>query len=167
MNPTTFDLSLFLGVAFGALLLGLVLVTLLDQHHAATVGRLDPRARPRRTLGLVDPATLAAVAMASDPGPFPDGRPIPSPRRDAIGATLFPRAIEAVAPKPWWMSRGVVGPLISALAMLATVFGVEIDPETQGYVIDQVVAIGTAAMVIVGAVVGIWGRVKARRPIGS
>lgn len=67
--------------------------------------------------------------------------------------------------KSWWQSRGVVGPLVAILAVGGGWLGVDVDASTQGYLVDQTVAALTALGVLVGAIVGIYGRLKAVRAI--
>jgi hypothetical protein len=68
--------------------------------------------------------------------------------------------------KPLWLSRGVMGPVVSVLALLiGVVGGVQVDAATQAIIVDQVVGLVSAAVVLIGSVVGIWGRIKARQPI--
>jgi hypothetical protein len=70
-------------------------------------------------------------------------------------------------PKPWWQSKGIVGPLVAILALVLSFFGVKIDPATQGLIVDQAIAGLGAAVALLGSIVGIWGRVTASRPIGK
>lgn len=67
--------------------------------------------------------------------------------------------------KPWWQSRGVVGPIVAILAVAGGWLGVDVDASTQAYVIDQTIAAVSAAGVLVGAVMGIIGRLRAIRAI--
>lgn len=69
--------------------------------------------------------------------------------------------------KPWWASKGVLGPLVSvACLLLAALFGVQIDAGTQAVVVDQLTTAVIAIGVVVGSGIGIWGRIKASRRIG-
>ena len=68
--------------------------------------------------------------------------------------------------KPFWLSRGVMGPVVAMVALVVGwVFGVEVDAATQAMVVDQVVALVSAGAVLVGSVVGIIGRVAAKKQI--
>lgn len=68
--------------------------------------------------------------------------------------------------KPFWLSRGVMGPIVAILAMvLGWVGGVQVDAATQAVVVDQVVGLASAAVVLIGSVMGIIGRLRARKPI--
>jgi hypothetical protein len=68
--------------------------------------------------------------------------------------------------KSWWLSRGVMGPVVSVLALLIGVFGgVQVDAATQAIIVDQVVGLASAGVVLIGSIVGIWGRIRAKQPI--
>lgn len=64
--------------------------------------------------------------------------------------------------KPWYQSRGVVGPLVAAVLAVLQGFGVSLGEGSVEAVTDAVVQAGIAA----GALVGIWGRIKANTRIG-
>lgn len=68
--------------------------------------------------------------------------------------------------KPWYASKGVLGPIVAGLALIAGLFGVKIDPATQAVIVDQGVALVTAAVTFGGLVLGVWGRVTATKKIG-
>lgn len=67
--------------------------------------------------------------------------------------------------KPWYLSKGILGPLVTVLALIAGAFGVKIDPATQGLIVDQVSGAITAVVALVGALVGIYGRITATTTI--
>lgn len=56
--------------------------------------------------------------------------------------------------KKWYLSKGVMGGLVAGLAALASLFGYQIGSEGQE-------EIATALVIIGGAAVSIYGRVKA------
>ena len=60
--------------------------------------------------------------------------------------------------KPWYLSRGVIGPLVAAVCSLAAIAGWSLDPEEWTEIL-------LALVVLVGSVIGIWGRIRANRPI--
>lgn len=60
--------------------------------------------------------------------------------------------------KPWYVSRGVWGGLITIICMVLGVFGYAISPEETEQLVLALTAIGGA----IGSVVGIYGRVKAK-----
>lgn len=67
--------------------------------------------------------------------------------------------------KKWWMSKGVWGSLIMIVAIVAGYFGVEIDADTQAVMVDQIVALVTAGTALVGAILALIGRIKAKSEI--
>ena len=60
--------------------------------------------------------------------------------------------------KPFWMSRGVIGSVVMLLATAARCKGWAVDTDATTDFIIQ-------AIQIVGALVALWGRVKATQPI--
>jgi predicted lipid-binding transport protein (Tim44 family) len=69
--------------------------------------------------------------------------------------------------KPWWTSKGIIGPIIAGLALLAgALFGLKIDAATQSLIIDQVIALITAVTTAFGILIGLYGRVVATKKIG-
>jgi len=66
-------------------------------------------------------------------------------------------------PKPWYLSRGVVGGLVAAVLPLLGLFGVSLSAEDQLQLVNVIVALATS----VAGVVAIVGRLKADRPIGK
>jgi hypothetical protein len=68
--------------------------------------------------------------------------------------------------KPWYASKGVIGPIVATLALIAGFFGIEIDEATQAVIIDQGTALLTAAVAFGGIVLGLIGRVTAAKKIG-
>jgi hypothetical protein len=70
--------------------------------------------------------------------------------------------------KPWYTSKGIIGPIITGLALLAgAVFGLKIDAPTQAMIVDQTVAFVTALTSVFGLAMGIYGRIVATKTIGS
>jgi tetrahydrodipicolinate N-succinyltransferase len=67
--------------------------------------------------------------------------------------------------KPWWQSRAIIGGAVSIGAVVAGLFGFNVDPDTQAVIVDQGVAIGAAVATVVGGVMAIWGRIKATKAI--
>lgn len=72
-------------------------------------------------------------------------------------------------------SRGIIGPIITAVSLvLGALFGVEVDESTQAeiagqteVIVNSTMAIVSAAGAVIGLVLGIWGRIKAAKPITS
>jgi hypothetical protein len=65
---------------------------------------------------------------------------------------------EEVKPKPWWLSRGVIGPLISVAAMGAQAAGVDAD-------VSGLLSGALEFITVAGIALGWWGRVEATAPI--
>ncbi|WP_142847088.1 hypothetical protein [Telmatospirillum sp. J64-1] len=63
--------------------------------------------------------------------------------------------------KPWYLSRTILGSLLSSVSAFLAIFGVQISPELQGQVVELVLAISTAG----GLLLTIIGRIKARSGI--
>lgn len=60
--------------------------------------------------------------------------------------------------KPWYLSRGVVGGMVSILAGILTAFGLEVD---QPALTDTALA----AAEVIGGAVAVYGRIKATQPV--
>ena len=62
--------------------------------------------------------------------------------------------------KPWWLSRGVWGPLIAMAGMIATATGSKFDA-------GQFVELSFQLITVLGIGLGWWGRVEAKKPIDT
>lgn len=75
--------------------------------------------------------------------------------------------------QPWYLSRGIMGPLISACAIaIGLLTGVEIDAATRAEIAGQVVVVinqailfFSAAATFGGLILGVWGRFFATKQI--
>lgn len=65
--------------------------------------------------------------------------------------------------KQWWKSKTVWGGLITLGAAVAGAFGVSVDAETQGMIVEYVSITASA----IGGLVAILGRIKADKRIGK
>lgn len=74
--------------------------------------------------------------------------------------------MDATETKPWYLSKGILGPIVTVIALAASLLGYQIDAATQAVVVDQVVLAITTGTAVVGAIVGAWGRVVATKKIG-
>ena len=63
--------------------------------------------------------------------------------------------------KPWYLSAGVWGAIVSLVASLLSLFKVELDPRLQGDLRDWMLALAT----LVASAVALYGRVRASRRI--
>lgn len=69
--------------------------------------------------------------------------------------------VNMVGEKAWYLSRGVVGPVLGVVAIVAGLFGYTFGPEDQEALMLAITTVGGA----VGNLVGVWGRVKATKRI--
>ncbi len=67
--------------------------------------------------------------------------------------------------KPWWESKTIWGSIITVVAVTTGLFGIQIDPQTQAVLVDNVTALMSAGGAIMGAILGIYGRVKADKKV--
>lgn len=65
--------------------------------------------------------------------------------------------------KNWWQSKGIWGGIIALVSLIAGFFGFALGPE------DQAALVGVAVTVsgLIGTVLGIVGRVTAKKAIGK
>ena len=68
--------------------------------------------------------------------------------------------------KAWWESKTIWGSVITVIAVVSGVFGVHIDEQTKAILVDNMTALVSAGGAIIGAILGIYGRVKAEKKIG-
>lgn len=66
-------------------------------------------------------------------------------------------------PKAWYLSRAVWGGVVAILASLLSAFGIDLDEAAQA----DAVNIGLALTGAVGGALAIYGRLKAKAPIGK
>ena len=67
--------------------------------------------------------------------------------------------------KPWYASKTIWGGIIALIAAVFSLFGHQIDPETQKFLTDQSVQIATAVAAAAGGILAIYGRVKADKKV--
>jgi protein-S-isoprenylcysteine O-methyltransferase Ste14 len=65
--------------------------------------------------------------------------------------------------KSWWASKGVWGGVVAVLAAVAGIFGFTFGVEAQEATVQMITQILAGA----GGLLAIWGRVTAKRPIGT
>lgn len=65
---------------------------------------------------------------------------------------------EEIQGKPWWLSKGVWGPIIAIVGMAASAAGAQLDA---GAFIEAILQLIT----VIGIGMGWWGRVEAHEPI--
>lgn len=85
------------------------------------------------------------------------------PVTEAIAAQVAPLVAHAANQEPWYQSRVTWGAIISITAPLLSLVGVRADLLTP----DLAVSISTAAVTVVGGLLTLYGRWKAKAPLGS
>jgi Mg2+ and Co2+ transporter CorA len=68
--------------------------------------------------------------------------------------------------KPAWLSKTIIGAVVTVLALLAGILGVTLDPEEQVVLVDSMYALATAFFAMLGAILAAYGRFKASKAIG-
>lgn len=76
---------------------------------------------------------------------------------------IAPMVQHATNTEPWYQSRVTWGALVSIGAGVLALFGIVLTPEDTALIIGLATSIGTAA----GGILTLWGRWKARKPLGS
>lgn len=66
-------------------------------------------------------------------------------------------------PKPWYLSRGVIGSIVAIVSGALGALGYGIPVEVEGQAVDLLVAAGG----VIGGGVALWGRLRATRRIGQ
>ena len=121
----------------------------------------------RATFSAVEAAVIAAVEDDRVPLSAPKGRV----RRAAAAVKQQVTRKVAADPsmqhitntEPWYQSRVTIGALISALALALGAAGVSLAPEDR----ELLVAVGLGLGGLVGPLTTLYGRWRARRPIGA
>lgn len=68
----------------------------------------------------------------------------------------------------WYTSKGIWGGILMLVALILQVIGVaDITPDDQAALTDSLVNVSTIVAEVVGLVLSIWGRITARKPIGT
>lgn len=118
-------------------------------------------------LGAVEAAVVAAVADRSVPLAAPAGQARQAAQavkqRVAESVAADPGVRHVTNTEPWYQSRVTIGALISMLAMTLAAAGVTIAAEER----ELLVAIGLGLGGLVGPLTTLYGRWRARAPIGG
>ena len=69
--------------------------------------------------------------------------------------------------KPWYLSKGVIGGLVSAVAGVLALLGHALPDGSIPFLTDQVTNIAEGVFAVVGGITAIYGRIKADKRIGS
>jgi uncharacterized membrane protein YraQ (UPF0718 family) len=67
--------------------------------------------------------------------------------------------------KKWYQSKTIWGGIIAIIAAVLSLFGKQIDAETQDFLTNQAVEIATAVATMIAGVMAIYGRFKADKKI--
>jgi len=67
--------------------------------------------------------------------------------------------------KPWYTSRTIWGGLATILALVLGFFGYSVDEATKTLIIEQGPALAAGIAGAIGAVLTVWGRLKASKNI--
>ena len=67
--------------------------------------------------------------------------------------------------KAWWQSKTIWGAIVTVASLALTFFKVQIDPQTQQVLVNEVTAVVSAVGALVGTVLTIYGRFKATKKI--
>ena len=67
--------------------------------------------------------------------------------------------------KSWWASKTIWGAVITVVCVVLSIFGVEITDAEQSAIRDNLTELVTLGGAVVGAVLSIYGRVKASKSI--
>lgn len=105
----------------------------------------------------------AAVARAAgDPSLALQPRDI-TPVTEAVVAGVAPTVLHLTNNEPWYQSRVTIGAIVSIAVPLLGLAGISADVVDAEEITAVLVAIGTA----VGGILTLYGRWKAKTPIGS
>lgn len=81
-----------------------------------------------------------------------------------ISAQITPVLVHATNTEPWYQSRVTVGNYVAlASAVIGPLIGKTVDPDDQALITGIITGIGVAA----GAAFSLYGRWKAKKPLGS
>ncbi len=69
--------------------------------------------------------------------------------------------------KKWWQSRGIIGPAITMATVVLGFFGVKVDAATSQIVLDQTMGAIGAVTALGGSLLGIIGRLRAKKTISA
>lgn len=69
--------------------------------------------------------------------------------------------------KKWYLSKGVLGGIVSLLSLIGGFFGYTVDAESQTVIANSAVITITAITGVIGGITAIIGRVQASQRIGK
>lgn len=115
------------------------------------------------TKSLINAAIIAAVSATVARPDVAAKQEAVAPIVAAVTREVAPMIENAVNAEPWYRSRVTIGALVSIIIPLLGLAGVSSDVVDA----DQLTAIVVAAGSAIGGVVSLYGRWKAKRPIGQ
>lgn len=82
---------------------------------------------------------------------------------EQVAAKVAPVIVNQSNQEPWYQSRVTWGALLSIATGIAALFGIVISPED----IELFIGIAMAAGTVIGGAITLYGRWKAKKPIGQ
>lgn len=82
---------------------------------------------------------------------------------EAIARQIAPQIAHEANAEPWYQSRVTWGALVSIGTGIAALAGYAISPDD----LEQIIVIGTAGGTLIGGLTTLYGRWKAKKPIGQ
>lgn len=61
---------------------------------------------------------------------------------------------------PWYVSKRLAAAVVLIVATVVTYFGIELDPETQGVLVDNLVMVGTGVSALVATILSLWSKYR-------
>lgn len=82
----------------------------------------------------------------------------------AIASQITPILVHATSSEPWYQSRVTIGNYVAmASAIIGPLIGKTVEPEDQALITGIITGVG----VVAGAAFSLYGRWKAKKPLGS
>ena len=119
-----------------------------------------------RTNKAVSAAVVAGLQAAAASPSIALAPQAVSAARDAVLRELQPTLQNLTNAEPLWRSRVIWGALLSAIGATAALIGVPIAAEMQSRILDVIMLWVTLIGLVSGPALTLWGRLRARKPIG-
>ncbi|AKR54335.1 hypothetical protein XM25_00640 [Devosia sp. H5989] len=81
---------------------------------------------------------------------------------DAVAEKIAPIIVNEANAEPWYQSRVTIGALVSIGTGIAALFGVIVSPQDA----ELIIGIGVAGGTVIGGLITLYGRWKAKKPLG-
>lgn len=82
---------------------------------------------------------------------------------EAVAKQIAPRMAHEANAEPWYQSRVTLGALVSIGTGVAALFGIAVSPADA----ELIIGVGVAAGTTIGGALTLYGRWKAKKPIGQ